>query len=88
MQASEQDALSDGDRVTMRFVIAGTHLGDLWGVAPTGGRVEWDATMIYRLVDGKIAEQWATEDWLAVLTAIGRFTPPWVDQHADTGRST
>ncbi|MDT7622715.1 MAG: SnoaL-like polyketide cyclase, partial [Pseudonocardiales bacterium] len=30
-EAIEQDAAQDGDTVTMRFVVQGTHTGALWG---------------------------------------------------------
>jgi hypothetical protein len=51
----------------MRFTVQGTHTAELWGIAPTGNRIVWDAIMIYRLADGRIAEQWAAEDWTAQL---------------------
>lgn len=78
VRAAEQEALEDGDRVAMRFVVEGTHEGTLWGVPATGSRVAWNAIMTYRFVDGKVAEQWAAEDWVAVLHGIGVFTPPWL----------
>jgi predicted ester cyclase len=76
-EAIEQDAAQDGDTVTMRFVVQGTHTGALWGIAPTGNRVVWDVIMMYRLSNGMVFEQWAAEDWTAFLHAIGVFTPQW-----------
>jgi len=78
-EAIEQDAAQDGDTVTMRFTVQGTHTAELWGIAPTGNRVVWDAIMIYHLADGRIAEQWAAEDWTAILHALDVFTPPWAE---------
>jgi predicted ester cyclase len=78
-EAIEQDAAQDGDTVTMRFVVQGTHTGALWGIAPSGNRVVWDVIMIYHLSDGTIVEQWAAEDWIAFLHAIGVLTPPWAE---------
>jgi predicted ester cyclase len=40
--------------------------------------VRWDAVDIYRLSDGKIAEEWAADDMTAVLRQAGVYTPPWV----------
>lgn len=74
--ATELDAFQTGDRVVARFVVEATHKGPLWGVAPTNRKTRWDATMIYRLENGKIAEQWAAEDWTAILRDVGVFTPP------------
>jgi predicted ester cyclase len=34
-EAIEQDAAQDGDTLTMRFIVQGTHTGNLWGIAPT-----------------------------------------------------
>lgn len=76
-RATEQDVVAVGDTVAMRLVVEGTHLGTLWGIPATGERVQWDATMIHRLRNGKVAEQWAAEDWTAILTGVGAFTPPW-----------
>jgi predicted ester cyclase len=76
-EAIEQDAAQDGDTVTMRFVVQGTHTGALWGIPPTGNHVVWDVMMMYHLSNGIVVEQWAAEDWIAFLGAIGAFTPPW-----------
>jgi predicted ester cyclase len=76
-EAIEQDAAQDGDTVTMRFVVRGTHTGALWGIPPTGNHVVWDVMMMYHLSNGIVVEQWAAEDWIAFLGAIGAFTPPW-----------
>jgi hypothetical protein len=48
-EAIEQDAAQDGDTVTMRFIVRGTHTAELWGITPTGNRVAWDAIMISAL---------------------------------------
>jgi len=34
-EAIEEDGAQDGATVTMRFIVQGTHTGDLWGLAPT-----------------------------------------------------
>jgi predicted ester cyclase len=77
VHAAEQEMLADGDRVAARLIFSGTHRGPLWGLPPTGAQVKWNAIMTYRLVDGKIAEQWAAEDWVAILHDIDAFIPPW-----------
>jgi len=63
--------------VTARFVVQTTHEGRLWGLQPTGRRVRWDAVMVHRLPDGTIAEQWAAEDWAAILRDVGFVKPPY-----------
>ena len=78
VHAVEQDALESGNTVSMRFVVEGTHEGELWGLPPTGRRLRWDAIMIYRMQDGRVVEQWAAEDWTAILHGLGDYTPPWL----------
>jgi steroid delta-isomerase-like uncharacterized protein len=76
--AAEQTAVADGDTVAMRFVVTATHTGELWGIPATGERVQWNAIMTYRFKGGRVAEQWAAEDWVAILQQIGVVTPPWM----------
>jgi predicted ester cyclase len=78
LNAVEEDALAQGDLVAMRFVIDATHGGPLFGVAPTGKHVHWTAVDIYRIVDGKIAEEWAADDLTAILHDVGVYSPPWL----------
>ena len=78
IQAEEQDVIASGDLVAIRLVVSATHTGNLLGVPPTGGRVQWDAVDIYRVTDdGKISEQWAFEDLAAILSQVGAITLPW-----------
>jgi predicted ester cyclase len=77
-EAIEQDAAQD-DTVTMRFIVQGTHTAELWGIAPTGNRVAWDAIMIYQLSNGRIVEQRTAEDWVAILHTLDVFSPPWAE---------
>ena len=70
-------AAAESATVATRFVVEGTHAGDLWGIPATGHHVRWDAIMIYRISDGKVVEQWAVEDWVAILSNVGALTSPW-----------
>ncbi|WP_394846889.1 ester cyclase [Pendulispora brunnea] len=54
------DEIHDGDRVAVRFTISGTHTGNLFGIAPTGWRVEIGQTIVKRFHEGKIIEAWRT----------------------------
>ncbi len=78
LNAVEEDALAQDDLVAMRFVINATHGGPLFGVAPTGKHVQWTAVDIYRMQDGKIAEEWAADDLTAILHDMGVYSPPWL----------
>jgi predicted ester cyclase len=66
MQVDEQ--LAERDLVATRKTFRGTHTGELWGLAPSGNRVEWEFIDIMRVRDGKIIEHWTSMD-LAALQA-------------------
>jgi predicted ester cyclase len=53
------DLVAEGDRVTIRWTLHGTNTGPLLGWPPTGRRVELSAIVIFRVVDGRLAERWA-----------------------------
>ncbi len=76
----EQDIIAERDIVSVRAVVDGTHKGDLLGIPASGRHVRWDAVDVYRLVDGKIAEEWAADDLLAFVYGVGAYTPPWLAQ--------
>lgn len=66
------ESMLAGDYVAIRWTLAGTHAGgNCWGPA-SGTRVLILGESQYRLVEGKIAEEWLVFDQLAVVTQIER----------------
>jgi predicted ester cyclase len=64
--------LEQDQYVAARWTLAGTHGGDvLWGPA-TGAPLLILGESHYRLVDGKVVEEWLVFDELAVLTQVER----------------
>jgi steroid delta-isomerase-like uncharacterized protein len=59
---SIEDVMAEGDWVTARVTMRGTHRGEFQGIAPTGKRVEVRAIDMFRIEDGKIAEHWGHAD--------------------------
>jgi len=57
-----EDAIAEGDRVFTRFRSRGTNLGEFSGQPATGRHVEITEVCIFRIVDGKIVEQWVYPD--------------------------
>jgi predicted ester cyclase len=54
-----EDQVATADKVVTRFVVHATHdRGELMGVAPSGKEMTNRAIFIYRIVEGKIAEEW------------------------------
>lgn len=76
--ATEQDIVAEGGTVVVRLVVEATHKGNLLGIPATGRRVRWDAVDVYRISSGKIVEEWAADDTVAILAGIGVYTPPWL----------
>jgi predicted SnoaL-like aldol condensation-catalyzing enzyme len=65
-----------GDRVVARWIGSGTHQGELMGVEPTGASIAVDAISIFRIADGKIAEEWTVWDALGLLQQVGAVPAP------------
>jgi predicted ester cyclase len=59
---SIEDVMAEGDRVTARVTMRGTHQGEFQGIAPTGKRVEVRAIDMFRIREGKIVEHWGHAD--------------------------
>ena len=78
LNATEKDIVAEGDTVAVRYVVEATHQGNLLGIPATGRRVRWEAVDVYRVSNGKIAEEWAADDMLAILVALDVYTPPWL----------
>jgi len=64
MRVDEQ--LAERDLVATRKTFRGTHTGELWGLPPSGNRVEWSFIDIMRVRDGKIVEHWTSMDMEAL----------------------
>lgn len=80
LKNTEQDMIAEGEMVVVRSIVEATHKGNLLGFPATNRRVRWDAIDWYRVVGGKIVEEWASEDALKILADIGAYTPPWMKQ--------
>ena len=76
MKASEEDLISEGDRVVVRRTFRGTHKSEFMGVAPSGKEVEFTGIFVSRLSGDKIEEQWVVFDALGLLQQIGAGPGP------------
>ena len=64
------DVLAEGDTVWMRFRVAGTPGGNLYGLPPTGKRIEVPEVGVMRFADGKWKEAWYFADELGLLLQL------------------
>ena len=70
-----EDMIAEGDKVVQRLTSHGTHQGEFMGIPPTDKHVTVTAIEIFRLVDGKIAEQWVEADYLGLMQQLGVIPP-------------
>jgi steroid delta-isomerase-like uncharacterized protein len=66
-----EEIFSGGDRVVARWTGTGTHRGELMGVEPTGAAIAIDAISVFRISNGRIAEEWTVWDALGLLQQVG-----------------
>lgn len=59
------------DMVATHNTWSGTHEGEVLGIAPTGRRVSFGGVVVFRMVDGLIAERWAIGLELNLLKELG-----------------
>lgn len=50
--------VAEGDKVAWIRTHSGTHHGEYLGVPPTEKKVSWKSSVISRIVNGKIVEEW------------------------------
>ena len=65
------DIFATKDRVTTRFVLIATHLGELMGIPGTGRHVQVSGISIIRFENGKMVEEWIEEDGPGLMRQLG-----------------
>jgi ketosteroid isomerase-like protein len=70
-----EDQIAEGDKVVTRLTCRGQHTGDLPGIPATGSEMEMTATVIHRIVDGRLVEKWSNKDVLRMLQQLGVIPP-------------
>ena len=60
------EQLAERDLVATRKTLRGTHLGELWGLPPTGNHIELEFIDIFRVRDGRLVEHWTSMDIAAL----------------------
>jgi steroid delta-isomerase-like uncharacterized protein len=76
LHATIDDMVAEGDKVSVRFTVTGTQVGELMGVPPTGKHFDVGAMCIYRIAEGKVAEQWEQFDMLGLMQQLGAIAAP------------
>src|SRR6476659_5143164 len=63
--------MAEGDLVTIYWIARGTNTGTGNGLPATGKKVEQSGITIWRIVDGKIKEEWSAFDQLSMMQQLG-----------------
>jgi steroid delta-isomerase-like uncharacterized protein len=66
-----EEIVAEGDLVATHFTSTGTNEGSFLGNPPTGKQIHINEMSIYRIVDGKIVEQWLIPDLLSLNQQLG-----------------
>jgi predicted ester cyclase len=76
LQLEIEDTLAEGDKVAARFRLRGTNTGSFQGMPPTGRAIDVTGTGIFRVVDGKVTDNWVNLDALGLMQQLGVVPPP------------
>lgn len=70
------EQIAKNDMVVDRFIVRGTHKGELWGIPPTGKKFEVMGIGISRIENNKMVEIWGVFDALGLMRQLGVVPPP------------
>ena len=68
---THEEIIAEGDKVLIRWVLRGTHQGELMGISPTGRSVTVTGFDLFRIEGGKITEMWQEADQLGLMQQLG-----------------
>jgi len=68
---SPEKLIAEGDLVTIYWIARGTNTGTGNGLPATGKKAEIAGITIWRIVDGKITEEWSAFDQLSMMQQLG-----------------
>jgi steroid delta-isomerase-like uncharacterized protein len=70
LQITIEDQIAEGDKVCSRAITRGTHRGTIFGIPPTGKTVLMRGMTIVRIVEGRIAESWVSNDVMGLMNQL------------------
>ena len=75
--------VAERDLVAVRWTARGTNTGAGNGIPATGRAVEITGTTLFRMADGRIAEEWTSADSLGLMKQLGLLATPAAAPAAD-----
>jgi len=76
MKITLEDVFADGDKVGTRGFFTGTHKGEFMGVSATGKPVKIKYIDLWRVVDGKLVDNWVQMDMMGMMQQLGAVPAP------------
>ena len=76
LQFTPGEAVTEGDRVAMQFMMSGTHQGPFEGIPPTGKRFAVPGMVLAHVAAGKIAELRGVFDGVGMMQQLGVLPAP------------
>ena len=76
LQFTPGEAVTEGDRVAMQFMMSGTHQGPFEGIPPTGKRFAVPGMILARVAAGKIEELRGVFDGVGMMQQLGVLPAP------------
>jgi predicted ester cyclase len=73
VKVTVHDMVQEPGKIGVRAEISGTHLGTLFGIAPTGKKVSFRLHEFHAIADGLITTTWHMEDWFGLFLQLGQF---------------
>ena len=67
------DMIAEGDKLYARIQYSGGHQGELFGYAPTHGKIKWEGVAAFTFENGKISEIWVLGDLHNVIKQLARY---------------
>jgi hypothetical protein len=81
MHIKIHEIIGHSSRAGVRAEITGTHLGEFFGIKPSGKPMAIPIHEFHHFKDGLISHTWHLEDWFGMLNQVGAWPP------AENGKS-
>lgn len=75
LHITTHDLIAEGDKVVKVWTANSTNKGDFMGIPATGKRMVVKGIEVFRIKDGKIAENWVSMDNLGMMQQLGVIPP-------------
>ena len=71
-----EEMIAEGDKVSARFTMRGTHKGKFRGIAPGGTKLTMTGIDMIRLAEGKMVEDRVEVDQVGMMQQLGMIAEP------------